>query len=1453
MRELPLWRGLLMAVVLGAILLRIAAATAADVAVGDAYVRSEADGARWRIGSQGVEQVLECSNGQLLLTSCKNKLTQPATEYVSPQNALAPFALDVRSSVGRYSFQNVWNKSLDKQSTLDPAADNVAVEVKAGQMLGFCVLAASDAVRDCVEWTTKVTYENGPSFISSDDAKLAQGPVWFYYQIATGAGCLEELGETASVDIGGAKVPSRVATGYRAPFDAQGVGATHYSLRNSYTLVRAWKAPHDGKVTVSGKAVLKSGYLNICDQRTLMSGRPSKISIVRIADVAKSPPSLPRDFNSWKLEHAEANQVSAGGRPAVQLSMLLLRGSLRARMRIVAYPGTPVLRQWVTLANTGETPISLPSPAPLILGIDNKDAACYTNYWLDGGTSRPNQGVLQQSPMGQSYHRSLLGERSDNLVPWTAWQRKDGPADGCFVALDYLGTWNISVDCVPKGPGIVSVSLPTLADYQLAPGKTLELPVTTTGVFHRNLDDMGVHLYDWQYQYMWDHTNTDYYALSKWAVGWFACARNLQEQFTAKIAQLNMDADVMREMGFDMLWHDAGWAKYPNWPVPDNYSTVFTPSYEGPDFSSTLRYLQETGMKYILWFVGRPSQGIMDTKVASWGNFQWRTDGVDHCDWEADRAFRDKVETFLKNNPRSSFHTCCGGSRYAHQFEIMRLGDVHFLADGGRGPELNYFLSYLETPDKWVDVIDPMTNAGKYNPDTCKQMLTMTPFWGFASKREDWDSFRQVNQLYDYLKREGVAGRWSRVFHPKVVGDNPIYYFQRSNYDRTKACIILKHRSPTPVTVYPVELLPELSYVVGLDSTTETTTRTGAGLMEYGIALKDQKPGELIYLGLPDRPGSGNDKTPPQAPGRVLTRYETNIGHSGVGVHWSPGSDDRCVGSYEVRRNGKPLGKTAKGTYYFDHSEGWDPKAKYEVRTVDGDGNPSGWAAASLCDGQPLTAWALGGHFARAGRDGWKAEATDDGKTFTPMNWVPPARDPAGDFGGTPNQLGGVEGYWEAKGGARVGRGWQQAASDTACVRTWIAPESGQLRIVGRAMKEFFRQTRGTALRVRIAANDRVVWPAGGGWADVPLGDLRGATHDLRLDVKAGDAVRFILDRAADPADATLAWTPKIIYNSETPPAVPGSVVRILCGADKPYIDRNGNVWSADRYFSGGAPLTTDATIDGATPTSEDQPLYQFGRAGKEFSYSIPVKPGLYTIRLKFAESQYRWSFERPFNLSVNGREVMHNIDVCHVAKGPRRAHERVFRFLVPDEDRKLVLKFTGGFEPLQKSHMAMVQAIEVLPETKASLRIDCGSQTDFVDWNSSIWAADHEGEGGACIESQKAILQASPTLYDQQLYQTARAGKEIRYSLTVPPGLYAVHLKFAELWLPEKGNRPMTIDINGQRVRQRWDPGTAAGECGMAADVRVEDVAPNAAGQILIGIRAEGANDAILQGIEIE
>lgn len=134
-----------------------------------------------------------------------------------------------------------------------------------------------------------------------------------------------------------------------------------------------------------------------------------------------------------------------------------------------------------------------------------------------------------------------------------------------------------------------------------------------------------------------------------------------------------------------------------------------------------------------------------------------------------------------------------------------------------------------------------------------------------------------------------------------------------------------------------------------------------------------------------------------------------------------------------------------------------------------------------------------------------------------------------------------------------------------------------------------------------------------------------------------------------------MAWMPRLIHQEPARAKSNDAVTRIWCGSERDYVDRNGHRWLADRFFTGGQAFVTQAAISGAAPTTDDQALYQAGRHGADFSYAIPVAPGLYALRLKLTEPEHEWSFQRPFNLAINGAPVLTNYDVCAASRGPRR------------------------------------------------------------------------------------------------------------------------------------------------------------------------------------------------------
>ncbi len=89
------------------------------------------------------------------------------------------------------------------------------------------------------------------------------------------------------------------------------------------------------------------------------------------------------------------------------------------------------------------------------------------------------------------------------------------------------------------------------------------------------------------------------------------------------------------------------------------------------------------------------------------------------------------------------------------------------------------------------------------------------------------------------------------------------------------------------------------------------------------------------------------------------------------------------------------------------------------------------------------------------------------------------------------------------------------------------------------------------------------------------------------------------------------------------------------------YTDTTGNVYHADTDYSGGAAASTTAAISGTV----DNTLYQTERYGN-FSYNIPLTNGNYNVTLKFAEIYWNAAGERIFNVSMQGTQVISNLDI---------------------------------------------------------------------------------------------------------------------------------------------------------------------------------------------------------------
>ncbi|MBQ7525707.1 MAG: hypothetical protein IJT09_04665, partial [Abditibacteriota bacterium] len=1253
-------------------------------AAGDAYVEKKAaDGSLWAIGTKGIEVEYRVRNGKFYMTGLKNKKAGKA--YVTEAAPVDIFKSTKVSGL-QYKFDTFAKMHIAAtEGEKFMNAENIAV--KKGDKIVFRVDPAGRYEGDHTSWITQIKYNDGEVFTSeSDKDATGMNGQWTYCGFSKNDEAIVPFEDELRTADGkeNRKLP-KGDTGFRVGENEPFASANQFHTSNECDVMRIFNAPRDGVITASGTA-------------KVLSGGEVDLTIDRMTPKDPGQITTPK----YTLVGAQGVKTKVGGSGCVRLDITLNRADLKegytlVRYHVIAYPGTAVLRQWTDVENNSDTAARIPTNLANFRIPGGTDD--YTAHWMTGETTDTNQGNRYTFDLKPGKTASVSAVATNNYTPWMGIIREQGDRDGFYLAPDYLGKWTIKADRDEKGSILVSSSIGDRTELKV--GDKIRLPYLTFGVFNYGFDNMMRDLYTWQYNFLWDYTHIDWFAKSLITVAWYGDSMNLAQQWNGHTGQLDMDfADYARDSGFKLIWEDAGWSATTHWWDADS---------EGPDFGLARRYLEKNNMKLIVWMLGfKADNGVMSSKVASWGNFQRRTDGM-ALGWEADRDMRPLAETFLNRHPRASFHTCSGGSNYAHTFEIQRYTDINYDADMPASDYANGYWSYFELPDKWFDNLVPWGYPRDIEDGMLNRHLCQVPKWGLDITPWERDQMAVINDMYNYLTDKGVVGRWSYSPHPKIDGDEEYNLAQRSNYDNTKSVIIFRHVPTSDVTVYPRGFMSGKDYLVECAASDYSATRTGADLMKNGIKIKAGTKNEVIYFNLPYRPGSGRDKTPPTVPNSLFAKRENNIGFTGMGLYWSPGADNNHLTGYEVARDGKVIARVRTGRYYFDRSEGWSEKAVYTVRSVDGDSNASDWTAAKLLPAETRISAAMG-DYKTAGE--WTFETLRSGKRYESAKWVPAAKNPSADAGGTTLQEGGAEGYWEGRGEARMGRGWLQAGKGVEACRTYTSPMDGKAVIVGRCMKDFYHNTSGKPMEVRITHNDETVW----GPKTVAVNDLEGITHNFTLDLKKGDKVRFICGKAEDREHDILDWNANITFAGSGDKAAEQTVVRINCGGGD-VKDENGVVWNKDAYFTGGTSAA------GAT-VSTDPNLFKNARCGK-FSYKIPVKEGVYCLRLRFVEGKYDYAFMRPFDITLNGERIYRNIDIYQDARGKNKPLDKVIRYVASDKGF-INLSFTPGWEPNMATGDAILNAIEITPENKEDLyRVNCGSADNYVDWYGNVWLAD--------------------------------------------------------------------------------------------------------------------------------
>eukprot|EP00897_Mesotaenium_endlicherianum_P001319 jgi/Mesen1/1214/ME000129S00311 len=319
-----------------------------------------------------------------------------------------------------------------------------------------------------------------------------------------------------------------------------------------------------------------------------------------------------------------------------------------------------------------------------------------------------------------------------------------------------------------------------------------------------------------------------------------------------------------------------------------------------------------------------------------------------------------------------------------------------------------------------------------------------------------------------------------------------------------------------------------------------------------------------------------------------------------------------------------------------------------------------------------------------------------------------------------------------------------------------------------------------------------------------------------------------VINAPASPVKEPLLSALEVFRHSPLPQVFdpfPDGTLRINCGGED-MVSPAGFPYVADRYFSGGVAVPASLAKYALMAGKQDnnQPL-QVAASYREFSgetlnyYQIPVpRPGLYLVRLLFAELEYSNTSDRAFTVQFQDTAVLVDYNsVYPVIATIKEVH-------VPVTTPNLTIAFDRG-----PSGAPYINAIEVYPApegqyreavTTPSLlfpfyRVNVGGD-GIGDSQGRVWNRDDYGswysqQRSVVFTTQANISNLNATLdrLPAGIYQSFRKAPggqptdppaRLTYNISLfSTAFVLVRLHFAEIELSLPGDRLLDIRINNQ------------------------------------------------------
>lgn len=683
----------------------------------------------------------------------------------------------------------------------------------------------------------------------------------------------------------------------------------------------------------------------------------------------------------------------------------LTRQSIKVTRHYVAYPETGFISEWTEYNNIGSDVI-LNDPSIFVQRLipGNIDEVDYA--YMTGGANFTGSTIMKTVSLYDGFTKDFDSNGSPEMIEvdgvyadkrhqryngtgiWFSFMamRNRNSNDGWVLHFDYQGWWTASFTCRDRMTS--SIGNCKLSNYLFKSGDTLRMPNVTLGVFVGDWDDLGNTNNNFIYQYKWDYTRDKYFNRTNFTI-WRAAPLN------DKVFRM---VEMARYIGSERIWVDDFW-----FDAKGNYNGVF-----GDDWKHINEYIKKNGMLFRLWmppwhadrlskvwlehpewmidFHGNWYNWTIDmsqedayqwiltmlkNKQKEFGTYDLRVDG-DPCnikndgsfdieyegDWNASfrqsQNFYRLYKEFKEQNPDAGLDGCSSGG-HTLSIESVRYTDQQQITDGACMHMGGYWTTMIMPIDKHQGM--PIAGHGRtsfmqYSPDH----LNLFSATGAGNQNpeqpytfEALEGLRKEHELFYWLRKQKVYGRWIQVFRPCLEHGDATYVLQRMSRDLDKGLIMISSWATNPMLgkserIFPKGLKPESNYLIeSLRGSMISEEKSGSIWMTEGIYLNNIQPGEYLFINLPDRPGSTNTTAnTPKIPTDLVKKAEKWLNHEGIGISWTPVTDNGRLVHYEVQKNGQLFTKVSSGSYLFDHLGNINDT--YSVRSVDSDGRCSDYA-----------------------------------------------------------------------------------------------------------------------------------------------------------------------------------------------------------------------------------------------------------------------------------------------------------------------------------------------------------------------------------------------------------------------------------------------------------------------------------------------------------------------------